>query len=263
MDVLASIFEWLRAQEAGFSALAAIAVLAGILFTGLRLLVRRRPQPTSEPTTKVFQVTLTNGSSLAQIVADLNDAFKSQGVGVTASDEAGVLTIKTDEYGADMKLDVFSDRSGAGSTQIGTTTLSSTGVDVAGLIGGKVAEGLGNTLTVSGGDNAGLKMDYTGTTTGFIGTVNVVQGSASLFSSIAENLGEAEDGPISARDKAIQAEIETIDDRIAERQRLLELTERRVRAQFVALDATLGVLQIQGQQLLQSLGTLGFQSPEG
>ena len=45
MDWLSRIFDWLREQEAGFSAMAAIAVLAGILFTGLRLLVCRRSEP--------------------------------------------------------------------------------------------------------------------------------------------------------------------------------------------------------------------------
>jgi len=45
MDWLARIFEWLREQEAGFSALAAIAVLAGILFAGVRFLLGRRSQP--------------------------------------------------------------------------------------------------------------------------------------------------------------------------------------------------------------------------
>jgi TolB-like protein len=49
MDLFARIFDWLREQEAGFSAMAAIAVLAGILFTGVRLLLGRRTQPVPEP----------------------------------------------------------------------------------------------------------------------------------------------------------------------------------------------------------------------
>ena len=53
MEALASIFEWLREQEAGFSAVAAILVIAGVVFAGVRWLVSRRsqsaPEPTSEP----------------------------------------------------------------------------------------------------------------------------------------------------------------------------------------------------------------------
>ena len=52
MDLLARIFDWLREQEAGFSAVAAILVIAGVLFAGFRWLVSRRSQPTSESTAK-------------------------------------------------------------------------------------------------------------------------------------------------------------------------------------------------------------------
>ena len=48
MEALASIFGWLREQEAGFSAVAAILVIAGVIFAGFRWLVSRRSQPTTE-----------------------------------------------------------------------------------------------------------------------------------------------------------------------------------------------------------------------
>jgi TolB-like protein len=48
MDLLARIFDWLREQEAGFSAVAAILVIGGVVFAGFRWLVGRRSQPTTE-----------------------------------------------------------------------------------------------------------------------------------------------------------------------------------------------------------------------
>jgi TolB-like protein/Tfp pilus assembly protein PilF len=48
MDVLASIFNWLREEEAGFSAIAAILAIAVIVVTGLRFLLGRRSQPIKE-----------------------------------------------------------------------------------------------------------------------------------------------------------------------------------------------------------------------
>jgi adenylate cyclase len=51
MDLLARIFDWLREQEAGFSAMAAIAVLAGIVFTGIRFLMSRRSQAVADAIT--------------------------------------------------------------------------------------------------------------------------------------------------------------------------------------------------------------------
>jgi adenylate cyclase len=55
MDSLARIFDWLREQEAGFSAVAAILVIVGVVFAGFRWLVSRRSQPASESTTGATQ----------------------------------------------------------------------------------------------------------------------------------------------------------------------------------------------------------------
>jgi adenylate cyclase len=48
MDALSRIGTWLSDHEAMISAVVGIAVLAGILFTGLRFLLRRRSQPTAK-----------------------------------------------------------------------------------------------------------------------------------------------------------------------------------------------------------------------
>jgi adenylate cyclase len=48
MDILTRVFDWLSDHEAGISAVVGIAVLAGILFTGIRFLLGRRSQPTTE-----------------------------------------------------------------------------------------------------------------------------------------------------------------------------------------------------------------------
>jgi TolB-like protein/cytochrome c-type biogenesis protein CcmH/NrfG len=48
MDLLARIFDWLREQEADFSAVAAILVIAGVVFAGFRWLVSRRAEPAAK-----------------------------------------------------------------------------------------------------------------------------------------------------------------------------------------------------------------------
>ncbi len=50
MDAFSRIFAWLSAHEAGISAVAAILAIAVILFTGLRLLLRRRAETGNEKT---------------------------------------------------------------------------------------------------------------------------------------------------------------------------------------------------------------------
>ena len=48
MDALSSIFTWLSDHEAGISAVVGIAVLTGIVFAGIRSLIRRRGEAAQE-----------------------------------------------------------------------------------------------------------------------------------------------------------------------------------------------------------------------
>jgi TolB-like protein len=50
MDWLSRIFDWLREQEAGFSAVAAILVIAGVVFAGFRWLLSRRGEASADHT---------------------------------------------------------------------------------------------------------------------------------------------------------------------------------------------------------------------
>ena len=52
MDLLSRIVAWLSNHEAAISAVAAIIVIAGVVFAAFRWLVSRRSQPAPEPTTK-------------------------------------------------------------------------------------------------------------------------------------------------------------------------------------------------------------------
>lgn len=211
----------------------------------------------TSPLTTAFQVVLSSGRTLTQVVADLNDEFKSRGVAMVASDSSGVLRLESTEFGADYEITAFSDRSGAGSTQIGLTTQTGTGIDIQGTIGGAIGDGLGATLTAAGGSVDGLAVSYEGTDLGVIGSLAVVQGASARFASIAERLLDKDAGPITARDESLKSQIESLDDRIAERRRLLRLTEQRVRSQYVALDAALGRMRAQGDALLQSVLAIG------
>jgi hypothetical protein len=48
MDLLSRIVSWLGVHEATISAVVGIAVLAGIVFAGVRFLLARRSQPIKE-----------------------------------------------------------------------------------------------------------------------------------------------------------------------------------------------------------------------
>lgn len=208
------------------------------------------------PTNTSFQVTLSSGSNLDQVVNTLNTAFKTQAVGLTAVNQSGVLRVEAG-YGADQKVTVVSNRaSGANTTRIGTTTLSGTGVDIAGTVGGVSGKGVGAILTALSGDANGLAVKYEGTSLGDAGFVSVVEGIGRSFQDAVQRLGEDKDSPLVARDAALAEQVKSFDKRIAERQRMLEAAERRARAQYSALDATLGRLKLQGDSVTQSLAAL-------
>ena len=64
MDALSSVFTWLSEREAGISAVVGIAVLAGIVFAGVRSLLRRRAEPAPEKARAGVEATSATDSSL-------------------------------------------------------------------------------------------------------------------------------------------------------------------------------------------------------
>jgi flagellar hook-associated protein 2 len=211
----------------------------------------------TSPTQKIFQVSLASGSTLSEVIALLNDEFKAQGTDLIASDESGALLIQTAEYGGDMKFSVFSDTaSGPGTTMVDSTPTEVQGIDIEGSVGGKAATGMGALLKVEFGDLNGLQVNYTGTATGMVGSLSLVQGAASNFASIAGSLIDEDGGAISARDKALENQIEAIQQRIDERNRMLRLAEIRTRKKYVALDVSLGKLKAQGESMASQIQTM-------
>jgi hypothetical protein len=66
MDFLSSVFTWLGEREAGISAVVGIAVLAGIVFAGVRSLVRRRAETSAEKAPGTVEAPSATDSSLPE-----------------------------------------------------------------------------------------------------------------------------------------------------------------------------------------------------
>jgi flagellin len=127
-------------------------------------------------------ITLSAGSSQAQVVSRINE-FTTQ-TGVTADINAGATRLTTDQYGSAASLSVISNTAAAGtSSGIGTTLVTDTGVDVVGTIGGTSFNGVGNVLTATSGAANGLSVQFatsatpTTTVTGAQGSVTVADNS--------------------------------------------------------------------------------------
>jgi flagellar hook-associated protein 2 len=203
------------------------------------------------------RVSLTAGSTISDIVSALNGAFATAGLAASASNNGGRLQITATKYGDDYRLTAFSDLADDGNQSgIGTTVLTSTGVDISGRIGGHKATGIGEVLTsASGFGESGLSVSAPVAATGSFGTVAVTSGIADRAARLLDAATKA-GGSIQARVDGLAKSIEDVDRDIARKTRQLASQETRFREQFQRLEALLGQFQTQSQALSNSLASL-------
>lgn len=211
------------------------------------------------PTTA--QVTLAAGSNVNDIVNALNSAFATKKMGISASNNNGIIQITSTEYGDDFKIQVLSDKTNV-STQSGlgtvdSTARESTGVDVAGTINGFKATGKGAVLTSgSGASDDGLSIRAEVTTVGNFGNIVVSSGIADRMVSLLNASVNSTNGNIKTRQDGILSSIETIDKDIERKALGVARFEQRTLEQFQRLEVLLGQFQIQGNALASSLSAL-------
>lgn len=199
-------------------------------------------------------VTLSAGSyTAAQLAAELQAKINgagdlvAAGIGVTATQSAGVLTLASNRYGASSNASVTG---GTAQADLFGTTTDSAGTDVAGSIGGVVGTGSGKNLSA-----AGLTVEVSGTSSGDRGTLNFAQGFAVQLDKLVAKL-LASDGTIAGRTDSLDDSIKEIGLRREELGRRLEIIEKRLRAQFGALDAMIASMTKTSNFLSQQLANL-------
>lgn len=198
--------------------------------------------------------TYTAASLAAELQSRINgtEAFAKQGSGVRVSEAGGVLSLRSDRYGAASKVEV-SGGNGA-STLLGGAPVASTGEDVAGTIGGQRATGSGQNLTGTGSAE-GLRLLISGGTTGDRGEIGFSRGFADQMNDLV--------GRLLADDGLFKNMSASLDERLAgiatEREKLaarLQRFEQRISAQFSAMDQLVSQLQNTGNYLTQQLQAL-------
>ncbi len=205
------------------------------------------------------QGSYTSGAALAaEIQARINgdQALKDAGVSVTVTHDAANnrFVVTSDRYGSASTVEFVSVDTNTAADLGFSVGAGTTGVDVAGTIGGVTATGSGQVLTGSG-KAAGISLTVTGGTTGARGTVTVSRGVADTVSTLLENMLES-DGLLDSRTDILNERIEDIGDerlKLAER---LDRLEQRLLAQFTALDTMLAQLQSTSTFLAQQLASL-------
>ncbi len=147
-----------------------------------------------------------------------------------------------------------------GSPTLPSTTAGSpyNGIDVAGTIGGVVATGNGQILTVSGstGNNEGLTIKVTSTTTGPKDDVRLTIGVAEEMYRELDYFTDQFDGLVTVKMDGFQDTIDDLQDGIDDMEARLLMERSRLENQFVQLELSLARLQSISSFLSQQLGSL-------
>ena len=192
-----------------------------------------------------------------EVQSKINSAteFSAVGSSITAAADVGdVITLTSTLYGSASGITVTG---GNGvSNLLGLTPTDTSGLNVAGTIGGVAATGSGQTLTgATGSDSAGLQLLITGGATGNRGTVNYSRGYATQLSDLADSiLGTS--GTIANRTDGINSTIKDIGNRRDTLNLRLEAIQKRYLAQFTALDLLISSMTATSTFLTQQLASL-------
>jgi len=210
-------------------------------------------------TISLTQQTYASGAALAaEIQAKINaDAvFNAAGARVSVEYAGGTFQIRSQSFGSNSSVTVTSADTNAGATLgISTSTgTSTTGIDVAGTIGGVTAIGAGRVLTGTG-DASGLAIEVLGGATGSRVGISFARGFAdTLIDTLDAYL--ADDGTLSEREDSLNARLEGIAEDRESLETRLDSLEERLRAEFTALELVLAQLQTTSDFLTQQLNAL-------
>jgi len=200
--------------------------------------------------------TYTATALATQIQSKINgaSAISSAGTSVSVAVNGTTLAISSTRYGSGSLVTVTG---GSAQASVFGTGVETSGVDVAGTIGGVAAVGVGQTLT-GAGDASGLRLNITGGSVGSRGSVNFSQGYAYQLDKLVNNF-VGTSGVIAARTDGLTKSVTDIgNQRNALNLRLVGV-EQRLRAQFTALDQLVSKFTSTGSFLTQQLENLpGF-----
>lgn len=192
------------------------------------------------------------GSSLTSLIDLINKDSRLKDL-VVASNDGGKLKVESKRFGTAGNFSIVSDQAeAADNSGIGTGGgVAVAGLDVAGTINGEAATGSGQFLLGKSGNKTtdGLQIQYTGTTTGSVGTLVYNRGVAAMANYRVNSFTDSVNGLLTSVDKTYTDQIQDIDDRISSLQKLISLREESLRSKFLAMEQAMSAAQAQGAQL--------------
>ena len=172
----------------------------------------------------------------------------SRSVQVAAS--GGVLTLTSDTYGSSSAVQAVGGNAAA--TLFAGTPVETAGQNAAGSIGGLEATGAGQELR--SGD--GLRLRVTGGAPGARGSVDFSRGLASQLALLAKAQLDGT-AMLKSRTDSLDASVKSLGTEREAVTRRLEGVEKRLRAQFIALDAMVTRMRSTSDFLGRQLSSLG------
>lgn len=195
-------------------------------------------------------IILTAGMSLEQARDHLNQWFGTYGLEYRASVSEDRLQIAHTQYGSNHGFSIASNLDqGAGGTDLGGVSAGQAeqyaGVDVAGTINGEAATGRGRHLAGAEGNatTAGLVLRITAEAPGDMGTITVFKGAAARLSDYIQLATGGEHAAMTQGAAGITAGIQDMDREIERMEERVEMYVERMRAQFIAMERTVGQAQ--------------------
>jgi flagellar hook-associated protein 2 len=188
-----------------------------------------------------------------EVQSKINGAsvFSSTGRSITASNAGGVITLTSSRYGSDSSVTVTGGN--GASNLLGGSPVATTGVNVAGTLGGVAATGTEQTLTgATGNDAGGLRILVSGGSTGSRGSIDFSQGYAFQLNRLATQFVDTT-GVLALRTDGINASIDNLDKQRDQVNTRLALIEKRYRTQFTALDKMLSSMNQTSTFLTQQI----------
>jgi flagellar hook-associated protein 2 len=195
-------------------------------------------------------------AKLMQSAINGASAFSTASSTVTVSvNDDGTLKLLSNKYGSKSNI-TLSDSNGTSVSSIFGGAAATTGMDVAGTIGGFAASGDGQILTGSAGaPTEGLKLEVKGTTTGIRGDIGFSQGYAYQLNTLASGyLGNK--GILTSRTSGLNQSLKDIQkDKDAFNLKLVDI-EARYRKQYTALDTAVASMNATMSYLTQQLAQI-------
>ena len=212
---------------------------------------------------QLTQQTYNTAQELAdEIQAQLNatNALNASGSGVQVGvGSGGELTFISSDYGSESNVSLTSVEDGSAyglSVAAGTS-----GVDVAGTIGGRTAEGDGQVLFMGAGNGgaSGLQVRILGDQTGSRGSITFVEGVAERTVDLVSSFVGA-DGAIESRTESLNRDLEQIQENQVRLEERIAAYRERLVSQFTAADSLISQLNSTQDYVSQQLAALAPQN---